>query len=283
MVTIVRAVAGVPGIPAGFPILLDAGMAIIESVFGYLVEHATVLGRSRAAETVRTYAEHLYDWFDALEQSGLDWRAAEEAMIAAYRNRMLEQPSPHTGRPYARATINDRIRTVCRFYEWAQRRGLVEELPFRMSDVRVFHRRSEGGMLGHLRPRASIMRANILTVAEHERLPRPLRADELHRLFAALASPYQLMAEWSLGTGLRRKELCALEATQIPETRHLDLDGEPLVGVPLSVTKGDRPRTVYPPLRLVDRTHWYIGEDRAALVRRLGGYAPATAHCRTYS
>jgi site-specific recombinase XerD len=278
VVTIVRAVAGVPGIPARFPILLDGGMAIIEPAFAYLIEHATVLGRSRAAETVRTYAEHLYDWFDALDQSGLDWRAADEAMIAAYRNGMLEQPSPHAGRPYARATINDRVRTVCRFYEWADRRGLVEELPFRLSDARVFHGGAEGGLLGHLRRGASVVRANVFTVAEQERLPRPLRADELHQLFAALASPYRLIAEWSLGTGLRRKELCGLEAKQIPETRHFDLDGDPLVGVPLTVTKGDRPPTVYPPLRLVDRTHWYLGEDRAALMRRTRrarpGYRP---------
>jgi site-specific recombinase XerD len=269
VVTIVRAVAGVPGIPPGFPILLDNRMAIIEPAFAYLIEHATVLGRSRAAETIRTYAEHLYDWFDALEQSELDWGAADETMIAAYRNRMLEQPSPHTGRPHARTTINDRVRTVCRFYEWAHRRGLVKELPFRLSDVRVFHDRADRGLLDHLRRGTSVVRANILTVAEHERLPRPLRADELRQLFTALAPPYRLMAEWSLGTGMRRKELCALEAAQVPDTRHLDLDNDPLVGVPLTVTKGDRPRTVYPPLRLVDRTHWYIGEDRAALVRRI--------------
>src|SRR3546814_17612796 len=30
-----------------------------------------------------------------------------------------------------------------------------------------------------------------------------------------------------------------------------------------------RPRTVYPPLRLLDHTHWYVGEDRARIVRRI--------------
>jgi len=50
---------------------------------------------------------------------------------------------------------------------------------------------------------------------------------------------------------------------------HLDLEQDPLVGLPLTVTKGDRPRTVYPPLRLIDRTHWYVGEERSALVNRL--------------
>jgi len=36
-----------------------------------------------------------------------------------------------------------------------------------------------------------------------------------------------------------------------------------------SLAEGDRPRAVYPPLRLIDRTGWYIGEDRAALIKRL--------------
>src|SRR3546814_4228589 len=41
------------------------------------------------------------------------------------------------------------------------------------------------------------------------------------------------------------------------------------VGVPIHITKGDRPRTVYPPLRLLDHTDWYVGEDRARIVRRV--------------
>jgi site-specific recombinase XerD len=130
MAIIVRAVDGVSGIPAGFPILLDDGMAIIEPAFAFLLELATVPGRSHSPETLRTYAEHLYDWFDSLDQSALDWRDAGEETVAAYRNRMLEQPSAHTGRPFARSTINDRVRSVCRFYGWAHRRGWIPELPF---------------------------------------------------------------------------------------------------------------------------------------------------------
>jgi site-specific recombinase XerD len=270
MAMIVRAAEGVPGIPDGFPILLDNHMTIIEVAFAYLIEHATVLGRSHAAETVRTYAEHLHDWFDALEQSGLDWRTADETTVAAYRNRMLEAPSPHTRRPYARSTINDRVRTVCRFYEWAHRRRLVEELPFRFVDVRSTGNRRERGMLAHLdrRPPAK-MKANALTVAQRERLPRPMRVDELRKLFAELDRPYRLMAEWAVGTGLRRMELCGLKVSQIPDTANLDANADPLIGVSLTVTKGDRPRTVYPPLRLIDRTHWYVGEERAALVKSI--------------
>ena len=60
MAMIIRASAGVAGIPPGFPILLDDQMAILEPAFAFLIELATIPGRSHAAETVRTYGEHLY-------------------------------------------------------------------------------------------------------------------------------------------------------------------------------------------------------------------------------
>lgn len=267
MVSIVRAVPGVDGIPAGFPILLDAQMSIVEPAFSYLLELATIPGRSHAFETLRTYSEQLHDWFDSLEQSGLDWRFADEEAIAAYRNRMLSAPSSHTGRPYARSTVNDRVRTTCRFYSWAHRRGLIEAVPFDYVEVSLRSGRRQG-MLAHLDHRPPTVMANILTVSEVERLPRPLRVDQLQSLFRHLGPPYDLIAEWALATGMRRKELCGLQLEQVPNVAHLDIDENPLVGMPLTITKGDRPRTVYLPLRLIDRTHWYAGEQRAALVTR---------------
>ena len=267
MACIVRALPGYGDIPANFPIIVDEGMAIIEPAFAYLHELATIPGRSHAAETIRTYGEHLHDWLDSLEQSRIAWDGVGEREIAAWRNRMLECPSPHTKRPYARSTINDRVRTVCRFYGWAHQRGWIAELPFHYIDVRVLHRRQS--MLAHLDVRPGVVTANALTVSEAERLPRALRADQLRRLFSALAPPYDLMASWALVTGIRRKELCALKLFQIPETAHLDADEHPLIGIGLRITKGGYPRTVYPPIRLLDATHRYIDEGRGPLIRRL--------------
>jgi site-specific recombinase XerD len=261
---IIRAAQGAQDIPAGFPILLSSEMQIIEPAFAYLLEQAQL--HAYSAETVRTYGEHLYDWFDSLEQSGLDWRDVDEATIAAYRNRMLEAPSPHTGRPYARSTINDRVRSVCRFYAWAHRRRMIDELPFSVRDAPAVRPKATG-FLAHAAGKPSPI--NTLSITEYETLPRPLRVSDLHRLRAALDMPYRLMAEWAVTTGMRRMELCALRAKQIPRSEGLHLDDDPLVGVALTVAKGGRRRTVYPPLRLLDRTNWYIGEDRAALIGRL--------------
>jgi integrase/recombinase XerD len=277
MAVIVHAVDDVSGIPAGFLILLDDKMAIIEPAFAFLLELATVPRRSHSPETLRTPAEHLHDWFDSLEQSDVDWREASEETIAAYRNRMLEQRSPHTGRPYARSTINDRVRSVCRFYGWVHRRGWIAEIPFQADDVRLFSGRKLS-FLTHVDSRPTLTAANVLTISEYEKLPRPLRVDQLKLLFANLDTPYRLMAELAVATGLRRKELCGLTVAQVPATTELDASDHPLIGMPLVITKGDRPRTAYVPIRLINRSHWYIGEDRASLVRRvrrtLPGYQP---------
>lgn len=260
MVTMVRAAAGEPGVPEGFPILLDGSMAVIEPAFAWLMEHATLRGRSHASETVRTYGEHLYDWFDTLEQSALDWRCVDEGVIAAYRNRMLENPSPHTGRPYARSTINARVMSVCRFYDWAHARELIDALPYRREEQRVLSSWSGEGL--------KLVSVNMLSISEPETLPRPLRVDELERLFAQLGATGRLAAQWALSAGLRRKEICGLAPSLIPDSHTIAPEEKPLVGVGLTITKGSRPRTVYPPLRLIDRTNWYIGEERARIIRR---------------
>jgi integrase/recombinase XerD len=271
MARIIRALAGNPAIPAQLPILISNNMQIIEPAFAWLMWMATIPGRSHATETIRTYGEHLHDWFDSLEQSEIDWRTVSETQIAAWRNRMLSQVSSHTTRPYARSTINDRVRTVCRFYSWAQARGWIDSLPFYFVDVRVTPRRQS--FLAHVNPRPGIVAANGLTVAEHERLPRALRVDELRRFFERLKMPYLLIAQWALTTGMRRKELCGMTVKQVPATARLNADEHPLMGV--------HPRAVYPPIGLIDRTHRYTDEEREPLVRRLRAkrseyHAPAT-------
>ena len=52
-------------------------------------------------------------------------------------------------------------------------------------DVSVRRGRRQG-MLAHLDHRPAIVSANVLTIAEAEALPRPLRVDQLRRLFASL-------------------------------------------------------------------------------------------------
>src|SRR5580698_418873 len=50
--------------PAGFPLLFSSNFELIEPALAYLHEHA--IRRAHTADTLNTYMEILYDWFDAL-------------------------------------------------------------------------------------------------------------------------------------------------------------------------------------------------------------------------
>ena len=57
--------------PAGFPLLFTANLLLIEPAVAFLHEH--FVQRAHTADTLRTYSEILYDWFETLEQNAVDW------------------------------------------------------------------------------------------------------------------------------------------------------------------------------------------------------------------
>ena len=259
MAMIIRATPNEGAIPTGFPILVNEAMQIIEPAFAYLLDVATIPGRSRSPRTVRAYSEHLLDWFDTLEQMDISWKEVTRAILAAYRNRHLEQVSPRTKRPYATSTINARVGAVCRFYMWAQQEGLVDHVPFNKVEVRRWQRDQPFSL-----PRVM---ANEMTMRVYEKQRRALSDDEIRRLKDKLKQPYKLMADWALATGMRRMEICALKLGDVlPHIRQRG-PGYKLVAIPLKITKGDRPRDAYAPLRLLDYTERYINEVREPLIR----------------
>ena len=265
MARIIRAALNTSDIPTGFPILIKESMQIIEPAFRYLLYIAIISGRTRSPKTVRTYAEHLLDWFDTLEQSDLVWDEIQTETLARYRNRHLTRVSQRTKRLYSLSTINDRLRAVCRFYTWAYKERLIDQLPFDTVTVPV--PREYQPFLVHTKHDPGQVTANELTLREHEKVRRALHLSEVHRLMPKLTQPYQLMAEWALATGMRRMEICALRLYQIPESIRLRQRDHPLFPISLTITKGNKPRKAYAPIKLLDRTTRYIDEVRERIVR----------------
>ena len=258
---IIRAASGSDIVPSGFPVVVSETLRIIEPAFQYLLEIATLRGRTASPLTVQAYAEQLLDWFDSLEQSEIEWRRATKETLAKYRRRHINAPSPVTGHPYAPATINGRIRTVCRFYKWAAEAGWIESTPFPTEVYRNLH--AGKGFLAHTKPPGRHPERSLLTVTEHRARRRALMTKEVRCLIDALTEPFRTMAVWALTTGMRRMELCGLTMGQIPEAMALRARDGQLVEIQLTVTKGQRPRRVYAPLELIDRTHRYIEGPRA--------------------
>jgi site-specific recombinase XerD len=249
--------------PAGFPLLFTADLQLIEPAIAFLHEHG--VQRAHTADTVRTYAEILCDWFDTLEQNRIEWADADAADLVAYRNRMLLQPSAHTGRAYSVRTINHRVRGVLRFYQWAVRAQWLRVSPLSTSadDFSI----ARGHHPVPITDSREVERS-IFVLRQFESLPRPLDTSQARELLARLVPPYDLMARWQLYTGLRVSEVLRLTTADVakrsgarrsPERSHQLID---------VIRKGRKPGYVIASASLLEETAGYRDIQRRAWLRR---------------
>lgn len=249
--------------PAGFPLLFGSDMQLIEPAVAFLHEHS--IQRAHTADTLRTYAEILVDWFDTLEQNGILWSDADAVDLVAYRNRMLSAPSPRTHRPYSIRTINHRVRGVLRFYDWAVRHSALRSsaLAGQETDFTVA-RRYDG-----VRHRDRAGDRGIFLLRQFEGLPRPLAGAQACELMARLVPPYDLMARWQLYTGLRVSELLHLSINDIAQYDGDDRsDTSPQQRVIEVLCKGRKRGYVMASASLLDETAVYRSQHRRAWVNR---------------
>ncbi|WP_065091974.1 tyrosine-type recombinase/integrase [Rhizobium leucaenae] len=251
------------GIPCpGIPMLLDHEMRLVEPACAWLLHIALVRGRTRSRQTWRTYGEALYDWWQTLEANEWIWHGIGVAEIAAYRDRMLFRPSEHTGRAYARSTINGRLRTLALFYRWCLGANLVHHIPFTVDELSLSRSRPQG-FLAHVDATGGRQLVNELTVRQPSTLPQPLSPATVRQVMSRLDARNRLIVEWAVTTGMRRMEVAGLRLSALPRSSQ-----DALVAVKIESTKGGKARTVYPPRPLVDRTVAYAREERAVVVRR---------------
>jgi site-specific recombinase XerD len=254
------------GIPPGFQFLLGEDMTLLEEPNLYLYETCVVSGTVTSLDSQRTYAESLYDWFQTCEDNGWKWDEVSQNELVGYRNRMLEEPSPATNRPYSRGTINQRLREVCRFYRWAHQKKLVSELPFSFKSA-WSRMPIDRHMMAHLGGGEALR--NKLTLPGRPKTLKSFSPREISLVLEALGPSAtrptrdRLMAEAALVMGLRRKEVCGLTLDQLPKQR------SGLARIVLSVTKGARERAVYPPSQFLERLRWYIDLERTRLVKAM--------------
>lgn len=265
----------------GFPVILGDDMKPLQPAHDFLLH--LLLGRTKSTDkkTWAAYGSRLWDYFATLAQHGIPWdycpdpKAPGKGPIALYKGWSLKH-DPAIGKTAIKVgTLNDRLRVVIAFYEWAQSQGLIEHLPFGYQERRV----RETDFLMHTRaPDATRAQADVLerewtappAYLSKEAIRTCLNSDKLRRHTAA-----KLMFNLMWRAGLRSCEARTFPLAYVfnPETR-TDCARGKLIRVQLTPydmeTKFDKPREVHIPYSLMQDLWDYVKHERNDLASKSG-------------
>jgi site-specific recombinase XerD len=253
---------------AGVPLFYDEGpMALIEIPTRWMFFLALERGRTRSPKSWKAYAEQLLDWLRHCDANGWDPITVKDGHLGAYRRHMLKSKSV-LGQPYSSVTINARLNTVARFYEWLHRSRIISEYPFALEEARVSHK--DVSLTGFAR-RTFTRRSGNLTV--RKKIPKALPVDLVRRVRLRLAERDLLIVDWALTTGMRQDEILSLDLSKLPWLEPGYHSSK--VEFPITKTKYLVPRNVRVPVKLIDRTWTYVNAERARILRETGATTDA--------
>lgn len=161
----------------------------------------------------------------------------------------------------SRSTVNQRLRCIHAFYEWAARNEITSFLPFSTQDIWIAKPR---GFLAHVDASEGRFEANELTLQTHKSLPKFLHMDKAIRFLEAMTlHRLKLMGYLSLLTGMRREEVVGLDYRVLPSPVGHDPDKQlPMVlDASITPTKSNKVRTVMLPYDLAAALCLYFSKD----------------------
>lgn len=256
--------------PDGRPILLGSQMRWDLEPNAFLRRLCVVNGRTSSPRTWRSYAYQLADWLSFCDRGGVDWRHVTELNIAAFRNLLISEACPTTGRHLKRGTINHKLTVILQFYRFAQKQGWIDKLPFEIETVRVPHRGFGELRAGSAPPSGPASRFSLRLPEFRDDVQIPPR-EEVRRFIRSFKSwRDRLIAESLWLTGMRASEVCSLSLTALP--RSLGAIDRDSIAVKI-VGKGQKPRAIVFPVRLLRSIDRYVHMER----RRCTSGAPRVA------
>jgi site-specific recombinase XerD len=200
----------------GFPLLIGDDGYAIQPAQEFLWHLITRSGRIASKKTWDTYGRSIYDFFAFAITNKYDWRSPPvngmPAAVEAWRDW-----SKGTLGLTAR-TINQRIRVVVRFYQWALRKGLIDTVPFDYVTVQIIR---EPGFLHHVDERGGKVAAPEVMLTEPKQTIRILTRDHILACHEATNNlTHRLLFEVMVRTGMRQ-----MEARTFPDAYVFDPSG----------------------------------------------------------
>lgn len=246
----------------GFPILLDAYMNIQWHALNFLIYVCTEEGKANSPATWEQYGTGLYDYFGFCEANGYDWKVtthtSKHSTIDKYRNWSMAECGLEP------STVNDRLRIIYRFYEYALEECWIQSLPWRgkkelLKDYGpgLIKKDTTGGY-----KRSSTGRKPSITTV------RVLSRTQVDITLGAIANlELKLITRLALACGLRKQELLTFPKKYIVDPKDYPvtkMNYRIILNPREMKTKNNKSRQVDIPASLMNDLWSYIKYERQA-------------------
>ncbi|WP_194090682.1 tyrosine-type recombinase/integrase [Vibrio hibernica] len=232
---------------------IESGMLCVEAM-QFLIYECLKRGRVNSENTWWAYANHLSQFLTFCEQNKLDWKdisesTEDEMLVSAYRDLCVGEFGMSTN------STNQHLRTIVRFYNYGVGKWF-DTLPYSLESVSV---RKGQQFLAHTERNGGKKYSPNLMMKTYAKNAQFLSANEVQELLSAIKKPtLKLMVRLCLQTGIRRKELLLFPLSLIRKPN----GNQSYYEVNITKTKGEKPRNIHIPSRLMEDLWRYVNETR---------------------
>lgn len=189
----------------GFPLILNERTGVVhEAALEFLKYYCIKRGRARSPKSWRTYGQAIYDYLSFLQANDdWDWRDLDDdrdtTIVAQYRDWSLTQCGLKA------STVNQRLRIIVQFYQFALRKYWVTSLPYSLEDVTV---RQTKSFLAHVNVSGGVVSSPDIMLQQPRTTIKVLTQEQVKILLRSIKNPtHKLMIRLALATGIRREEI----------------------------------------------------------------------------
>ena len=247
-----------------FPILLDFKMRIVEPAHHFLLYQCIQRGRLNSKKSWKAVGQNIYDYFAFLEAHNLEWDQfdynKDHSIIAAYRDWSISVCGLNPN------TVNQRLRTIVIFYNYAYRLSWINAVPYDIESVYVSKVK---GFLAHMDASGGRVVTPNVMLREVKGPLKLLSRAQVKILLETIRNPtHKLMVRLALQTGLRKEEIATFPKKYIinPTDR---VDVKNIVCLLLDPrdmrTKGSKSRKIHVPRLLMEDLWQYVIHERYQL------------------
>jgi len=202
---------------------------VLVDVYGDVIVAPThwirILALSVSIETLHQYAVTLTAFWGYLRRNRRPWTEVDDAILIRWKNEMRNGSEYVEG--IKEQSVNSNLRVVLQYLKWAQEYGYISRRIGLTIDGEA--PRPIRLVLKQKSKRKYEVWPHMFRIQRRPRAPVPT-AEQVDELYVHLSGPTpakhrnQLIASWSLGSGLRRGEIQSLRITMLPSVKEcLDL------------------------------------------------------------